>query len=40
MEQKLKVLLGEYAFAMAVLQHQLEEANEKISQLEKTDKKK
>lgn len=38
MEQKLKQILGDYAFTLAVLQHQLEEANQKIKELEKSKK--
>lgn len=35
-EDKLKSLLGEFSFQLALLQHQLEEANKKIAELEKT----
>jgi hypothetical protein len=36
-DDKIKTLLGEFSFQIAVLQHQLEEANKKIAELEKKD---
>jgi len=40
MEQKIKLLLGEYTFHIASLQHQLEEAHKEIETLKKTKKEK
>ena len=34
MEQKVKALLGDYAFAIAALQHQIEQLQEKIKEYE------
>ncbi len=33
MEQKVKTLLGEYAFTVAALQHQIEQLQEEIKKL-------
>jgi hypothetical protein len=33
LEQKIKTLMGEYAFAVATLQHQLEAAQNEIKEL-------
>lgn len=35
MEQKVKQLLGEYAFTVAVLQHQLETLQKEVEELKK-----
>ena len=34
MEQKVKALLGEYAFTITALQHQIEQLQEKIKEYE------
>jgi FtsZ-binding cell division protein ZapB len=34
MEQKIKTLLGEYAFTITALQHQVEQLKEKIKEYE------
>lgn len=34
MEQKVKALLGEYAFTVAALQHQVEQLQEKLKEYE------
>lgn len=36
MEQKLKAILGDYAFTIAVLQHQIELLNKELEELKKT----
>lgn len=35
MEQKIKVLLGEYAFTIAALQHQLEDLQKQLEEFKK-----
>lgn len=39
MEQKVKTILGEYAFTVAALQHQVETLSKELEDLKKKEKK-